>query len=625
MCGICGKVDRSGVAVDPSLLRRMAATLQHRGPDDEGVRSEPSIGLAQRRLAIVDLDKRATAPLANEDGTIWVTFNGEIYNFAQLRQELVDTGHRFRTTSDTEVLVHLYEEEGVDCLARLRGMFAFALWDRPRRRLFAARDRLGKKPFYYATPSSGLVFGSEIKAILADPCVSVSPSYGAIREYLRAQYVPSPLTAFAGIWKLPAAHWLTFDLDGGLHVERYWDLPDDVIDSDSTELEAQLLDHLRDAVRLRLSGDVPVGALLSGGVDSSAVVALMAEASSGSVQTFSIGFGEPSHDETPYARMVAERYGTDHRELVVTPDALDVLPRLVWHYNEPFADASALPTYYVSQLTRSYVKVVLSGDGGDETFGGYDNYGRVLAWGTADMVPSWLRRPVGEAVVRGLAELPYNDTLARASRAARMLAGTPSERFALQTSIFKPEEEAAAFTPAFQALMADDAVPASEGASRTDARSDLDLMMRHDLRHYLPDCLMTKVDVASMAHGLEVRSPLLDHRLVEFASRIPSHLKRDHRGGKGILKRALREYLPDPVLNRPKQGFGVPVGAWFRGPLSAMLRETLLDGRAERRGLFEPGFVRRAVDDHVAGRRDWSSRLWALVFLELWFREFVDS
>ena len=624
MCGICGKVDRSGVPIDPALLRRMVATLRHRGPDAEGVRTDAWMGLAQSRLAIVDLDARATAPLANEDGTIWVTFNGEIYNFEALREELIDRGHVFRTTSDTEVLVHLYEERGVECLARLRGMFALAIWDGPRRRLFAARDRLGKKPFYYATTSSGLVFASEIKAILADPSVSVNPSHGAIREYLRAQYVPSPLTAFAGIWKLPAAHWLTFDLDSGLHVERYWDLPTGVVDGDPMELEVQLLDQLRDAVRVRLSGDVPVGALLSGGVDSSGVVALMAEATPRRVQTFSIGFGERSHDETPYARMVAERYGTEHHELVVTPDTLDVLPRLVWHYNEPFADPSALPSYYVSQLTRSHVKVVLSGDGGDETFGGYENYARVLAWRNADVVPSWLRRPVGSAVVRGLAELPYTNTLARASRAARMLAGTTEERFALQTSIFKPEEEAAAFTPAFQAMAAEDAVEVLSGVPVTDSQTDLDLMMRHDLRHYLPDCLMTKIDVASMAHGLEVRCPLLDHRLVEFASQIPGRLKRDDLGGKRILKRALRGHLPDAVVSRPKQGFGVPVAAWFRGPLSGMLRDTLLDSRAERRGLFEPEFVRRAVDDHVGGRRDWSSRLWALLLLELWFREFVD-
>jgi asparagine synthase (glutamine-hydrolysing) len=270
------------------------------------------------------------------------------------------------------------------------------------------------------------------------------------------------------------------------------------------------------------------------------------------------------------------------------------------------------------------VKVVLSGDGGDETFGGYENYARVLAWRNADVVPSWLRRPVGSAVVRGLAELPYNDTLARASRAARMLAGTTEERFALQTSVFKPEEEAVALTPAFRAMAAEDAVAVTQGLPATDSRTDLDVMMRHDLRHYLPDCLMTKVDVASMAHGLEVRCPLLDHRLVEFASRIPGRLKRDHLGGKRILKRALAGHLPDAVLSRPKQGFRQPVAEWFRGPLAVMLRDTLLDGRAERRGLFEPDFVRRVVEDHVAGRRDWSSRLWVLLFLELWFREFLD-
>jgi asparagine synthase (glutamine-hydrolysing) len=378
MCGICGKVSFAGDDVGRPTLERMCAALVHRGPDDEGVYVAGRVGLAQRRLSIIDLSHDGVAPLSNEDGTIWVTFNGEIYNFPQLRAELSARGHIFRTRTDTETIVHLYEERGVECLSRLKGMFALAIWDQKRQRLFAARDRLGKKPFFYVRTSAGLTFASSIKALLADSAVAAVPNYRALDDFLTYQYVPSPETAFTGIYKLPPGHFLTFERDTGLEVRRYWRPP--LVNGpmktrpDPLTIEAELLERLEAAVRARLIADVPLGAFLSGGVDSGAVVALMARASNRPVKTFSIGFEEQDFDELPAARLLADRYATEHHEFIVRPDATEVLPHLVRHYGEPFADPSAVPTYYLSKLTRGYVTVALSGDGGDENFAGYDNY-----------------------------------------------------------------------------------------------------------------------------------------------------------------------------------------------------------------------------------------------------------
>jgi asparagine synthase (glutamine-hydrolysing) len=626
MCGIAGRVTFDGAVGDIRLLQRMCGTIAHRGPDDEGLHVAPHIALGQRRLAVIDLSPAAVAPLSNEDGTIWVTLNGEIYNFRELRAGLLERGHVFRTSTDTEVLVHLYEEHGADCVQHLRGMFAFAIWDAPRRRLFAARDRLGKKPFVYARTSRALVFGSEIKAVTADPDVSIEPDHLAIDRYLTLQYVPSPRTAFAGIHKLPPAHWLLCEASGAVTTGCYWRLPDRAASSrsaDPRDVEQELVDRLRECVRARLVADVPLGAFLSGGIDSASVVALMAEAG-GRVRTFSIGFDEASHDELPFARLVADRFGTDHHEFVVRADAADVLPRLVHHYNEPFADPSAVPTYYVSKITREHVTVALSGDGGDENFAGYHNYAEVLAWGRRTTPPWRLAGALGRGVAASIDRLPYQDGLDRASRAVTMLTGTVADQFGLQGSIFKPREKTEAYSREFRGLIAAAGAGDPQTAPEDVTDDALDWMMRQDLSRYLPDCLMTKVDIASMAHGLEVRSPLLDHTFVEFAARIPSSWKFDGTKGKLVFRRALAPLLPPEVLERRKAGFGLPVARWLAGPLNGLLRETVLGDRARRRGLFQPAFVRRMVEAHTEGRRDWSHRLWALLFLELWFREFID-
>jgi asparagine synthase (glutamine-hydrolysing) len=623
MCGICGKIDFGGAPVDRELVASMCATIVHRGPDDEGIYTAPYVGLGQRRLSIIDLAHSATAPLSNEDGTVWVTFNGEIYNFRELRMRLERRGHTFRTNTDTEVIVHLYEEHGVDAVRHMRGMFAFALWDAKAKRLFAARDRLGKKPFVYARTASSFVFGSEIKAITADPSISVAPNWRAIDRYLTYQYVPSPDTAFAGIEKLPAGHFLVCDaVSREVKVERYWAPPAaEKTRATREEIAAELVGRLREAVRMRLVSDVPLGAFLSGGIDSSAVVALMAQESGAPVKTFTIGFEDDAFDERDYARLVANRYGTEHHEFIVRPDAAEVLPLLVRHYNEPFADSSALPTYYLSKVTRQHVTVALSGDGGDENFAGYNNYAAAMAWGKADVVPAPVRRAAGRALAATLDALPYTNTTARASRAAAMVASDLPERFRLQSAIFKAQEKALAYTPQFRALIGESETLDLQWSAGMDA---LDWMMRHDQTYYLADCLMVKVDVASMANSLEVRAPLLDHELVEFTATIPSAMKRDSGGGKQIFKDAVRRLLPEEILTKRKSGFGVPLARWMRGELAPLVEVTLLDERAARRGLFEPKFVRRMVDEHRRGDRDWSNRIWALLFLELWFRELID-
>ncbi|HET9983730.1 MAG TPA: asparagine synthase (glutamine-hydrolyzing) [Longimicrobiales bacterium] len=625
MCGICGRLDFRGAPVARERIAAMCATLVHRGPDDEGIHVAPGIGLGQRRLSIIDLSAGAAPPLSNEDGTVWVVLNGEIYNFRELREGLRARGHVFRTASDTEVLVHLYEEHGTAMLGRLAGMFAFAIWDAARGRLFAARDRLGKKPFYFARSASALVFASELKAILADPDVVAEPDYVALDQYLTYQYVPSPRTAFAGIAKLPPGHFLVCGRDGAVAVERYWAPPEIRPDARSPdELAEETVHRLREAVRRRLVADVPLGAFLSGGIDSASVVALMAAEVGAPVKTFSIGFTEETHDELPFARLVAERYGTEHHELVVEPDMLDVLPRIVQACDEPFADSSAVPTFYLSQLTRRHVTVALSGDGGDETFGGYRAYRDVGRWATADRLPALARRSVSRSAAGVLELLPYSPRVARGSRAAAMLGGTLRERYLLHMSLVKPQERRVLYADAFRARLAA-APPAPAAAVPWSPGEDAYAwMMRHDLQFYLPDCLMVKTDRASMANSLEVRCPFLDHELVEFAAAVPGALKVSGSTGKLLLRRAVGHLLPEPVLRRPKMGFGLPLGAWLRADGGEFLRGVLLDERAERRGLLRPAAVSRMVADHVAGGRDMSGRLWALIMLELWHREYID-
>ncbi len=625
MCGICGLIRTDGRPADADAVRRMSAAVAHRGPDDEGLFCDGPAALGHRRLAVIDLSPEARQPLVNEDGSVRVVFNGEIYNFAELRAGLERRGHVFRSRSDTEVIVHLYEEHGEGCLDHLRGMFALAVWDAPRRRLLLARDRLGKKPLYWAEGAGRLLFASEIKAILAEGSTPRVPDALAIHHYLTYDFVPSPLTAFRGIRRLPPAHFLV--LEGGrVRIERYWRLAyGPKAAAPPGELEAELLRRLREAVRLRLVSDVPLGAFLSGGVDSSAVVACMAEAAPGAVRTFSVGFREQEFDETPWARAVAERFGTRHTELLVEPRALEVLPRLVWHFDEPFADSSAIPSWYVAQAAREHVTVVLNGDGGDEDFAGYGRYVANDADRRLEARPGgrlWRRARLlarrGRDRMRGVpAMASLREDLRRLS---------PDVANGLRLCRFRPEEKAWLYHPAFtEAAGAGDSLSLlEEAAAAPGAEGLVDRALAADIALYLPDDLLVKVDVTSMAHGLEARSPLLDHELAEFAARLPERLKLDRGRTKVAFRRALRDILPPELLERPKMGFGVPLARWFRGELRDFVRDTLLDGTARGRGIFREEAVRALLAEHLAGRRDRSSHLWNLVMLEQWHRTFID-
>ena len=628
MCGICGKIyfDQTH-AVDPRELQRMAETLSHRGPDGDGVWTARHVGLAHRRLAIIDLHASADQPMSNEDGTIWITFNGEIYNFQELRQILEAKGHTFRTQSDTEVIIHAYEEYGRACVEQLRGMFAFAIWDARTQTLFLARDRVGKKPLYYFLSHDCFVFASELKALLIDDAVPRAPDLVGIDHFLALQYIPAPLTAFQGVRKLPAAHWLELRHN---HIEmgRYWELHftpklritmADAID--------ELKTYIAEAVRLRLVSDVPLGAFLSGGVDSSAVVASMAQQSDRPVKTFSVGFEDAAFDERLYARMVAERYGTEHTELVVKAPVADVLPRLVWHYDEPFGDASAIPSYAISELTRQHVTVVLNGDGGDESFAGYDWYIIARRIQRGDLIPLWLRQWLSA----GLQCLPrrwrQHQPLRKLTRLAAVMAKEPAGRHARWPRSFAPEDRWELYTEEYRTTLvgSDPEAFFVDVFARTDAQNCTDAALNADVNLYLANDLLVKMDRATMAHALEARSPFLDHKLMEFVARLPTEFKLQGVQKKRLLKAMLRGQLPDVVLDRPKMGFSVPLAHWFRHELHDMAHDLLLSDRSLNRGYFNTTVIPQMLNQHCRGHEDHSDHLWNLLVLELWHRTFIDG
>ena len=644
MCGIAGIVSDTGGSLE-SRLRPMIDAQAHRGPDAWGVWSDGRCALGHRRLSIIDLSEAGRQPMSNARGDIRITFNGEIYNFQRLRRELESLGHGFRTRTDTEAIICAYEQWGIDCLARLRGMFAFGIWDRRRRRLFLARDRVGKKPLFYAQFGDHFLFASELQGLLADKRVPREVDPPAIDAYLSYGYVPAPRAAFKGIYKLPPAHYLTLDLkQTGFEkrIERYWALdygPKLRIDED--EACEVLREKMTEAVRLRMVSDVPLGAFLSGGVDSSVVVGLMAQLSGEKVKTFSIGFNESAYDETAHARRIAERWETDHHEFIVEPDALSILPKLVRHYGEPYADSSAIPTFYVAQMTSRHVTVALNGDGGDESFAGYERY-------LANHLAERMRSVPGAAVAaRALSRVIPDSidpkSLARRARRFLAVASQPmAERYPRWLKTFQDEAKTRLYGPEFIGLLkghgdvllsvaaevmkcgASSSLALCDGATPTQLPlHPIDAAMAVDVASYLPYDLLVKVDVASMANSLEARSPFLDHEAMEFAARLPVEIK--FRGGrlKSLLKRAFADLLPPENVNRRKMGFGVPVGQWFRGPLRDLLRDALLSPRSLERGYFRESEVRRLVDEHLERRADHSFQLWNLLMLELWHREFI--
>jgi asparagine synthase (glutamine-hydrolysing) len=622
MCGIAGIVEVGGRAVDRDLLTAMTTVQAHRGPDGDGFVCRGGVGFGHRRLAIIDLVS-GDQPMPNDDRSAWIVFNGEIYNYRELREELEGRGSRFRTQSDTEVILRAYEAYGPECVTRLRGMFAFAILDERARQVFLARDRVGIKPLVYHWDGRRLLFASELKGILEAPDVPRELDLEALGEYLGYHYVAAPRTIFRAVRKLPPASTLTLSLDGGApRVGRYWTLrfsPQARV-SESEWIEG-LQGHLAQAVRSHMISDVPIGAFLSGGLDSSTVVALMAQASSAPVRTFSIGFAESDFDELAYARQVAARYGTDHYELVVKPSALDVLPKLAWHFDEPFADSSAIPTYYVSKITREHVTVALSGDGGDENFAGYRRYARAQELHKRlDRGVLRLARPLLRLAAH---VLPVG---APGQAYAGLLGAGDFGRYHRLMTYERPETLRHLLSADLRgAVAAPGPARFSRLASELGAPDYVSALQLIDVNTYLPEDILTKVDRASMAVSLESRVPLLDHVLMEYAATIPSTLKLRDGQGKHILKRAMASSLPGDILTRRKMGFGVPLGDWFRGELREMVRDVLLSRAARERGLFRPAGVARLIEAHDTGRRDYSARLWALVCLELWMGQWLDG
>lgn len=626
MCGICGIVNGLGAKtpVDEAPLRQMCAVLSHRGPDDEGVWTDGVAGLGQRRLAIIDLSSTGHQPMSNETDSIWITFNGEVYNFPKLRRMLERQGHRFRSRTDTETIVHLYEDKGIDLLHDLRGMFAFALWDSDRHRLLLARDRLGQKPLYYGIFDYHLYFASEIKALVTLSNIPRRVNWQAIDHYLTYHYVPGDLTAFDGIFKLPPAHYLLWE-NGKAAVEQYWQpsfIPKCSLDKD--EAKEHLLTLMQEAVQCRLISDVPLGAFLSGGVDSSTVVALMSQASS-HVRTFSIGFQEMGMSELPYARQVAERFGTEHQEFVVEAKALEILPRLVWHYDEPFADASAIPTYYVSQMTRQAVTVALGGDGGDECFGGYERYHSRYHASPFDWIPLSIRRPLLSGVGRLFPNHFYQRRLTWRLRYHLQAAATPPGWYMRNVRLLSHDQKALLYSEKMKEYTKGIDAEAwySEAYSRSGSLPSVERAMQADLLTYLPDAMLVKVDVASMAHSLEVRSPFLDHKVVEFAASLPLQYKIQSNEGKYLLKKAMERYLPPEILYRRKKGFSIPLARWLRKDMRSYVEEVLVSG--EELPYFAQDSVRALFDAHVEGKGNYAAHLWAIVNLYLWHQMFISG
>ena len=616
MCGIAGFLLRQGIA-QAGTVDTMCQRIRHRGPDDTGVYTDGPCGIGMRRLSIIDLNT-GHQPLSNEDGSVWVVFNGEIYNYHDLRDRLLGLGHTFRSNSDTETLVHLYEQDGVDGIASLRGMFAFCIWDSRRREMLLVRDRFGKKPLYYADTPDGLYFGSELKCLRV-PGVPLELDEYALRLYFLLGYIPDPYSPYRAVRKLMPGCWLRYRPGCAVETGRYWRLPPfagrEPAGQDRQETLGRIRETFDQAVRMRMEADVPLGAFLSGGIDSSLVVSSMAMQSPEPVRTFSIGFEEADFNELPYARMVAERYRTQHHDILVRPDSVDLVSKLVRHFDEPFADESAIPTYIVSEFAARHVKVELSGDGGDELFGGYQSFFEI----EKDEARNWIPPPVRNLLCAVAGKLPY---AAYGKNYLRML-GRPSalaryfERHAWSGYFLRQQM----LEPGW--MLDRDSEFMERSLAERAPRSDDDIMtqaMYFEATVQLSGDMLVKVDRASMAASLEVRCPMLDHVFAELAASIPYSWKLRNGVGKRILLEALGDRLPPALLTRPKKGFGVPLAQWFRGSLRDFIYDHLESRRFVARGIVRPDFVKYLLEEHMSGRRNNKCLLYGLLMLELWYR-----
>ena len=635
MCGIAGTINYYEKRnVSKKLLEKMVSALEHRGPDDVGMYVKGNIGLGIRRLSIIDLEK-GRQPISNEDDSIWVVYNGEIYNYKELRQELEKKGHKFKTHSDTEVLVHLYEEHGKELVNKLNGMFAFAVWDSKRRTLLLGRDRTGIKPLYYYIGRDKLAFASELKALLQDNTISRELNHQALHDYLTLLYVPAPHSIFSSIKKLPPAHILEY-IDGELSIQQYWTIPykepEDERQLTSKEVQQFAIgvhEQLQAAVRRRMISDVPLGAFLSGGIDSSAIVALMAQVSDTQIKTFSIGFKDAGYyDERKFARKIVKQFNTQHHEFEVEPNALDILPTLVKYFDEPFADSSAIPTYYLSKMARQHVTVCLSGTGGDELFGGYRRYL------IENLFKHYQRYP---KAVQGLA-MGFSKMLPVSRKSAlkeyflllkRFLTcqeeSSPMLRHINMMSCFTEEAKEDLYTKSFGENFSSSAHPLEFYYKKTADLDDLTRTLYTDFHSYLPGDLLVKEDRMTMAASLEGRVPFLDHEFVEYVASIPSNLKVRNLTTKYIFKEAMRSVLPAMIIDRRKHGFGVPIGEWFKHELKDYASDIFRDSKTTQRGYFDAAYIQNLMDEHQKGLQDYSAQLWTLLMFELWCREYLDE
>jgi asparagine synthase (glutamine-hydrolysing) len=623
MCGIAGKIyfDNNRV-IDQSELKEMTDVIKHRGPDDEGFFTKDNVGLGFRRLSIIDLNT-GHQPLSNEDDSIWIVFNGEIYNFPELREMLTRQGHQFKTKTDTEAIIHLYEQFGYQCLEHLRGMFAFALYDTRKKILFCARDRFGKKPFYYFLDHNKFIFGSEMKVILKNEKIDPAISYCALDDYFAYGYIMGDKSIYKSIKKLPAAHYLTIDLNKKekFNIKRYWDFsfqPD--FSRTESQWEEEIISLLSESVKMRMISDVPLGAFLSGGIDSSSIVALMAKNSTSRIKTFSIGFNESEYNELPYAREIAAKYNTEHYEQIVEPESVDLLPKLVSAYDEPFADSSAVPTYYVSKFAREHVTVVLSGDGGDELFAGYDTYSRFSALDKLQFLPDKINRLLFEP-------LYHLAPFSMRGKKAMFYYSRANNRMGAHYTIWNNFEREALYRPELwneiRNLQAEEfKVKLWKDSSSNDFISKLQEL---DLRTYLVDDILTKVDRASMMNSLEVRVPMLDHKFAEMTFRIP-HKFKFHKGiQKRIFKNAMKPYLTDNVFQHKKQGFAIPLKPWFRKDLNDYINDRLLNKNSHLSRYLDPKMMSKVLKSNEYGKRNLGYHLWSLLFLECWFDQAADQ
>ena len=618
MCGIAGLLRLGEKPVSKDEVQSMCDAMVHRGPNDAGYYAASEVVLGMRRLSIIDLET-GHQPVHNEDQSVWVVFNGEIYNFKHLRADLELQGHRFYTDTDTEVIVHLYEQYGEACVEKMRGMFAFAVWDANRKKLLLARDRLGIKPLFYSVTGGRLAFGSELKVLLQLPEISRQLSWAAVSHLFSAMCTPATQSIVEGVQKLKPGHLLIASAEGGIQIREYWDVD---FAPDYGKSEQFFIERLRglleESVRLRLIADVPLGAFLSGGVDSSSVVATMAKISAGPVKTFSIGFTDPDYNELDYARQVAEKFGTEHHELVIEPNVLDVIDDIAWYLDEPFGDSSAIPTYMVSKLASDSVTVVLSGDGGDELFAGYDRYLVERRERKYETIPAPVRKAaglVGQAMKQGM----------KGRNFLRHLALDGPARYLDANMLIREFDKASLFAPdAFREIQHHDPRAASLALLQKGKGHWLSSLQYSDIKSYLPNDILTKVDRMSMAHSIEARVPLLDHKLVEFAATIPPELKMKGNTTKYIFKRAMEGLLPNEILYRPKRGFAVPLSRWFRGRLGPFVRDLLLSRTSIERGIFRKSYIERLIEMNDQGRA-MDLQLWTLITFELWCRRFIDE